>query len=96
MISSGSPDLQLAKGPMIGTRTIQTAPRLVFDISAAGAADAPQVLMLHGFCVARYFWHNQMPALADADISRWRRTSAVIRSTLGPTRKTSTITVSTG
>jgi pimeloyl-ACP methyl ester carboxylesterase len=27
---------------------------------------APLVLMLHGFCVSRHFWHNQIPALAEA------------------------------
>jgi pimeloyl-ACP methyl ester carboxylesterase len=51
---------------MIETRRIETAPGLVFDVSVAGADDAPLVLMLHGFCVSRYFWHNQMPALAQA------------------------------
>ena len=51
---------------MIETRGIETAPSLVFDVSVAGDADAPLVLMLHGFCVSRYFWHNQMPALAAA------------------------------
>src|ERR1700756_3991574 len=52
--------------PMIETRRIETAPGLVFDVSMAGAAGAPLVLMLHGFCVSRYFWHNQIPALAAA------------------------------
>jgi pimeloyl-ACP methyl ester carboxylesterase len=51
---------------MIETRRIETAPGLVFDVSMAGAAGAPLVLMLHGFCVSRYFWHNQIPALAAA------------------------------
>src|SRR6266436_7178625 len=52
--------------PMIETRCIETAPGLVFDVSVAGPDDAPLVLMLHGVCVSRYFWHNQMPALAAA------------------------------
>jgi pimeloyl-ACP methyl ester carboxylesterase len=47
--------------PPIETRRIETAPDLVFDVSVAGPDDAPLVLMLHGFCVSRYFWHNQMP-----------------------------------
>ncbi|HEX3953463.1 MAG TPA: alpha/beta fold hydrolase [Stellaceae bacterium] len=51
---------------MIETRSIQTAPGLVFDASVAGAAGAPLVLMLHGFCVSRYYWNNQVPALAEA------------------------------
>src|SRR5882672_1157051 len=58
--------MAFAIGPAltIETRRIETAPGLVFDVSVAGRDDAPLVLMLHGFCVSRYFWHNQMPALA--------------------------------
>jgi pimeloyl-ACP methyl ester carboxylesterase len=52
--------------PVIGTRRIETAPDLVFDVSVAGADDAPLVLLLHGFCVSRHFWNNQLPALAQA------------------------------
>ena len=51
---------------MIETRRIETAPGLVFDVSVAGADDAPLVLLLHGFCVSRHFWDNQLPALAQA------------------------------
>jgi pimeloyl-ACP methyl ester carboxylesterase len=51
---------------MIDTRRIETAPGLVFDVSVGGAEDAPLVLMLHGFCVSRHFWSNQIPALAAA------------------------------
>ncbi len=51
---------------MIEARHVETAPGLVFDVSVAGDATGPLVLMLHGFCVSRYFWHNQMPALAAA------------------------------
>src|SRR5271156_3131209 len=51
---------------MIEVRKIQTAPGLVFDASVAGSETAPLVLMLHGFCVSRYFWDNQIPALAMA------------------------------
>jgi len=51
---------------MIETRRIKTAPGLVFDVSVGGAEDAPLVLMLHGFCVSRHFWNNQIPALAAA------------------------------
>jgi pimeloyl-ACP methyl ester carboxylesterase len=50
----------------IETRRIETAPGLVFDVSATGADDAPLVLLLHGFCVSRHFWDNQLPALAQA------------------------------
>ena len=51
---------------MIETRDIETAPGMVFDISVAGPATAPLVLMLHGFCVSRHFWDNQIPAVAAA------------------------------
>jgi pimeloyl-ACP methyl ester carboxylesterase len=51
---------------MIEIREIETAPGLVFDASVAGAAAAPLVLLLHGFCVSRHFWTNQIPALAAA------------------------------
>jgi pimeloyl-ACP methyl ester carboxylesterase len=51
---------------MIETRRIETGPGLVFDVSVAGADDAPLVLLLHGFCISRHFWNNQLPALAQA------------------------------
>jgi pimeloyl-ACP methyl ester carboxylesterase len=51
---------------MIDARRMATAPGLVFDVSVGGAEDAPLVLMLHGFCVSRHFWSNQIPALAAA------------------------------
>lgn len=51
---------------MIDVREIETAPGLVFDVSVAGEADAPLVLLLHGFCVSRHYWDNQLPALAAA------------------------------
>lgn len=49
---------------MIRTSRIETAPGLVFDCSVGGPKSAPLVLMLHGFCVSRHFWDNQVPALA--------------------------------
>jgi pimeloyl-ACP methyl ester carboxylesterase len=51
---------------MIETRDIETAPGLVFDCSVGGNASAPLVLLLHGFCVSRHFWDNQVPVLAAA------------------------------
>jgi pimeloyl-ACP methyl ester carboxylesterase len=54
------------KAPMLETRHIETAPGLVFDATVSGAETAPLVLMLHGFCVSRHFWDNQVPALAAA------------------------------
>ena len=51
---------------MIEMRRIETVPGLVFDVSVAGADDAPLVLLLHGFCVSRHFWSNQLPVLAQA------------------------------
>jgi pimeloyl-ACP methyl ester carboxylesterase len=50
---------------MVETRRIETTPGLVFEVSVAGMADAPLVLMLHGFCVSRHFWNHQLPALAE-------------------------------
>ena len=51
---------------MIEVRKITTAPGLTFDISVAGSEASPLVLMLHGFCVSRHFWANQISALAEA------------------------------
>jgi pimeloyl-ACP methyl ester carboxylesterase len=58
--------MKVLMAPMIETREIETAPGLVFDCSVSGDASAPLVLMLHGFCVSRYFWDNQIPVLAAA------------------------------
>ena len=51
---------------MIETRNIETAPGMIFDVSLGGPEAGPLVLMLHGFCVSRHFWDNQIPALAAA------------------------------
>ncbi|MBR0655455.1 alpha/beta fold hydrolase [Plastoroseomonas arctica] len=51
---------------MIEHRLVEAQPGLVFDISVAGAADAPLVLMLHGFAVSRHLYDAQLPALAQA------------------------------
>ena len=51
---------------MIGVRKITTAPGLTFDTSIGGSEKSSLVLMLHGFCVSRHFWANQIPALAEA------------------------------
>jgi pimeloyl-ACP methyl ester carboxylesterase len=51
---------------MIDVRRIKTAPGLLFDVSVGGSENAPLVLLLHGFCVSRYFWDNQIPALVEA------------------------------
>ncbi len=51
---------------MIEHRQIESQPGLVFDVSAAGDADAPLVLMLHGFAVSRHLYDAQLPALAAA------------------------------
>jgi pimeloyl-ACP methyl ester carboxylesterase len=51
---------------MITTDNIELAPGLVFDVSVAGPADGPLVLMLHGFGVSRFFWNAQVEALAAA------------------------------
>jgi pimeloyl-ACP methyl ester carboxylesterase len=47
-------------------RRIETRPGLVFDVSLAGDAAAPLVLMLHGFAVSRHLYDAQVPALAAA------------------------------
>ncbi|WP_421990142.1 alpha/beta fold hydrolase [Roseococcus sp.] len=47
-------------------RRIEARPGLVFDVSVAGAADAPLVLLLHGFAVSRHLFDAQLPALASA------------------------------
>src|ERR1700746_2103518 len=51
---------------MLATRRIKTAPCWVLYVSVAGADVALLVLLLHGFCVSRHFWNNQLPALAQA------------------------------
>jgi pimeloyl-ACP methyl ester carboxylesterase len=51
---------------MLTTQYIQTGPGLIFDVSIAGPADGPLVLMLHGFGVSRYFWDAQVQALGQA------------------------------
>lgn len=51
---------------MIPTQHVQIAPGMVFDVSVDGPADAPLVLLLHGFGVSRYFWNAQVQALAAA------------------------------
>lgn len=51
---------------MIEDRRIEARPGLVFDVSVAGAAEAPLVLMLHGFAVSRHLYDAQLPALAEA------------------------------
>jgi pimeloyl-ACP methyl ester carboxylesterase len=50
---------------MIELRRIETGPGLVFDVSAAGDAAAPLVLLLHGFAVSRHLYDAQVPALAQ-------------------------------
>ncbi|MEO3473674.1 alpha/beta hydrolase [Roseomonas sp. CAU 1739] len=51
---------------MIEDRRIEVQPGLVFDVSVAGGADAPLVLLLHGFAVSRHLFDAQLPALASA------------------------------
>src|SRR3712207_8403049 len=45
---------------------VETGPGLVFDVSIAGDAAAPLVLLLHGFAVSRHLYDAQLPALAEA------------------------------
>ena len=55
---------------MIETRRLETAPGLAFDVSVAGADNAPLVLLLHGFCVSRHFWNNHCRHWRRLAISR--------------------------
>lgn len=50
----------------IETLTLTTGPGLVFDAFAAGPADGPLVLMLHGYPQSRHSWRQQLPVLAGA------------------------------
>ena len=45
---------------------IEMAPDLVFDVLTAGPADAPLVLLLHGFAESFHMWRRLAPALAAA------------------------------
>jgi hypothetical protein len=67
---------------------ITIAPHLTFDTLTAGTADAPLVLLLHGFAESMHTWRAQVAALAAADIARWRRASAAIRLARVPTLAT--------
>jgi pimeloyl-ACP methyl ester carboxylesterase len=51
---------------MSDVETITIAPHLRFDVLAAGEADAPLVLLLHGFAESMQCWRAQVTALADA------------------------------
>jgi pimeloyl-ACP methyl ester carboxylesterase len=51
---------------MSALRRIDTGPGLVFDALTAGVADAPLVLLLHGFAESFHMWRAQLPALAVA------------------------------
>jgi pimeloyl-ACP methyl ester carboxylesterase len=51
---------------MIKLEQITIAPHLTFDTLAAGAADAPLVLLLHGFAESMHCWRAQVAALAAA------------------------------
>jgi len=45
---------------------IGTGPGLLFDALAAGPADGPLVLLLHGYAESFHMWRAQLPALAAA------------------------------
>jgi pimeloyl-ACP methyl ester carboxylesterase len=53
---------------VIEDHRIELHPGLVFDVSVAGAPEAPLVLMLHGFAVSRHLYDEQLPALAAAGL----------------------------
>jgi pimeloyl-ACP methyl ester carboxylesterase len=51
---------------MAELQNIELAPGLVFDVLADGAANAPLVLLLHGFAESFHMWRPQLAALAAA------------------------------
>jgi len=51
---------------MTELRMIETGPGLIFDALVDGLADAPLVLLLHGFAESFHMWRAQLPALAAA------------------------------
>jgi pimeloyl-ACP methyl ester carboxylesterase len=51
---------------MTALRKIDTGPGLVFDVLMGGAADAPLVLLLHGFAESMRCWRAQLAATAAA------------------------------
>jgi pimeloyl-ACP methyl ester carboxylesterase len=51
---------------MTDLQTIVTEPGLSFDVLASGPADAPLVLLLHGFAESFHTWREQIEALAAA------------------------------
>ena len=59
-------------GPPIAIiRQIRTAPCLTFDVATSGPADAPLVLLLHGFGVSRQLWGGQLAAVGVAGFLAW-------------------------
>jgi pimeloyl-ACP methyl ester carboxylesterase len=53
---------------MTALHKIGTGPGLVFDVLMGGAADAPLVLLLHGFAESFHMWRAQVPVLAAAGL----------------------------
>jgi pimeloyl-ACP methyl ester carboxylesterase len=51
---------------MATVQKIETEPGLVFDVLVDGPADAPLVLLLHGFAESFHTWRSQIAALAAA------------------------------
>ncbi len=51
---------------MAEIQKITIEPGLVFDVMTGGAADAPLVLLLHGFAESFHMWGELVPALAAA------------------------------
>ena len=51
---------------MTGLTKVEIGPGLTFDVQTAGAADAPLVLLLHGFAESLHMWRTLVPVLAGA------------------------------
>jgi pimeloyl-ACP methyl ester carboxylesterase len=74
---------------------ITTRPGLTFDALTSGEADAPLVLLLHGFAESMNCWRAQMTALAGKGYRAVRRASADIRRARGRMSAYQPITIST-
>jgi alpha-beta hydrolase superfamily lysophospholipase len=56
---------------MTELQTLTTAPNLAFDALMVGGADAPLVLLLHGFAESFHRWQSAVPALAATGYRRF-------------------------
>ncbi len=62
--SAGEPDDASAASPQVYYRTVEIEGQEIF-YREAGPADAPTILLLHGFPTSSHMFRNLIPALAD-------------------------------